>query len=203
MNRPWLFLIYFATLLAARGADLGSTYYFSPDLAREGNPVAVSLGSWPSILVVQAVAFVVIAGLLAVYCYGRTHRASREGLKKVEYAADCLLGDPSRTRAVWSTFLFLWPLPKNWLQYGRLLGFVLVNAVIVVSFLAAFCWWMLWGWKVEWFNTFYGSASIAGYPGGLVYLFGIFVSIAAALFVFYGTELHRQRQSALVDGGDT
>ncbi|MEM9478168.1 MAG: hypothetical protein AAGA58_00755 [Verrucomicrobiota bacterium] len=192
MNRITVFLIYFATLAAARGADLGSTYYFTPDLAREGNPFAVFLGSWPAILAVQVVAMLVITGFLEVYCFGKTHKKKCSDLTRSEYAADCLFRDPSRTKSVWSTFLFLWPLPKNWMQYFRLVGFVLVNTVIVVSLQAAFCWWMLWGWKVGWFNELYGFATVGGYPGGLVYLVGIVVTVLASFSIYYRIEYCRQ-----------
>lgn len=58
MSNPFYFSN-LAVLAVARAVDLGSTYLYTPDLKREGNPIIRSLG-WKWTIVANAVALVLI-----------------------------------------------------------------------------------------------------------------------------------------------
>ena len=57
----------------------------------------------------------------------------------------------------------IWPVPKDFYQSIRLLGFALPWGVAAGSMMAVFAWWATWAWSWEIYNEIRASIAIGPY----------------------------------------
>jgi hypothetical protein len=194
MKRLWTALLTLATLGVARASDIATTLHFSPDLAREGNPLAAWFGmDLTSLLVVNILGLLVLVVCpLAVYCCRGPAVLDRPAATLREYVSLQLHGQTMPIVPFLGMILLHFPVPKNRIQLLRVLGLALAWGLIAASFSAVFAWWATYGWPWPAYIGFRRSLSIPGLPllEGLV---GVAAFWLAAL-LHYRSEFWELRQ---------
>ena len=167
------------SIVSARAADLVTTLHFNPSLSREANPFCSILGFDAAQLIASNLFGIVVFLLVPLFVYVVRSPA------KMEEKADSLTEYVSlqlfrsklpRSRILSGVFLG-WPLPKNWLQAIRLLGFALSWAIVFGSIQATFGWWATNHWGMDWYRQYRGIANFRGYP---------VIELIPVMLVFYG-----------------
>lgn len=171
-------IVTFFSVAAARAADLATTLHFNPDLSREANPLSSVLGFDASQLiasnVIGVLLFVMIPLLVYVF-YGPAKIDERACILNNYISLQLFREKLSRTRLLCGLFLG-YPLPRNWLQTTRVIGFALSWAVVFASLQAAFAWWATNQWGMDWYRQYRATINFRGYP---------VVELIPVLFVFY------------------
>ena len=130
------FIILSLCLLAARLLDLGTTYYWTPDLRNEANPFVALLGfGWPSLLVANAL---IVLGLLVALFFdyrlpGRYPQA--KNLAFLEFSELYYFG--KRRHFI----MFFVGEPHGWYLRLKAFGYVAPRGVLALSVLAVPDWW--------------------------------------------------------------
>lgn len=99
-----LTLLYF--LITA--ADLTLTYFATPDLKYEGNPLVTNLQfGWKGLIITNVITFLVYF-IMALYAYIIYKPPQSNEIEVMRYLADITYDDPEKT--VWG----MWKKPKHW-----------------------------------------------------------------------------------------
>lgn len=188
MNRFLLFGNLVFAFVASRLADIGSTYYFIPELgiAEEANPlVSIARFQWIELLIFQFILGVGVILFAAYYSFGRTEPVQCKSHSLRTYASICLFNqDLEISRFLRGLFLG-YPIPTNWHQLFRFYGFTLIVSLTAASYFAAASWWMNHYFQISWFTYLYqASGGVGNYPLIVVY-FGLFVSLIASYYFFW------------------
>lgn len=176
-------------MIAARTADVVVTYYFSPDLSHEGNPMVLLCGAgWPFLLSVNAL--IVLMTVRCTYCWAR---------EPLQY------DESPEVRDVWTFASFacfrrvyppahfvcrrLFCQPQSWKHTLQFFGVVLPPTMTVISASAVFSWLAMYGCHWMAFSKFY-SACWPMFP--YVLIVPTFWGSAA---LFYWSEYHSYQAS--------
>ncbi len=148
MKRLWIALFTLATLGVARASDIATTLHFSPDLAREANPLVLWFGVELKSLLVGNVLIVLflLVGPLAIYACQGPIRLHPTPATLRDHVCLQLHGRKLPFPHFLGMLLFLVPFPRNYLQLLRVIGLALTWAVIAGSFAAVLAWWATFGW---------------------------------------------------------
>ena len=122
-----------AFLVLTRLADIIATYYVTPDLARETNPLVSVLGQgWLPLIGVQVVlvAAVIVLNYYALFKITVAHPTQR-GFSLRDFATTYYLGQKQN----WLTLLY--KLPHRWTVFVRVFGFCLPRILIAVGILVS------------------------------------------------------------------
>ena len=180
-------------LLLARVADVGTTYYFSPDLRFEGNPL-VSVFRWGwTVLVATNVALYLLAGAAMIYwcCWPLRYEP-------------CAAVTNVWTFASWAYFRKVYPfwtligkscykLPKNWPHCIQLVGFTLVPATILQSLWAVLGWFLIHHFHAR---AFFFGFWRAWWP---LSIYWPLLSIFPLMYWFYHDEYRRYRPATTAE----
>lgn len=162
-------------VILGRVSDTGSTLHFNfsdtasalslnSPLSNEGSPIISITGNGARTLVLTNILAVLVLLFLPLWLYWRypvqTCSATPANLREfisLQFYKRIL---PKREffRAFW------FKLPKDWLQTGRLFGFVVCWSAVGGSFMATFNWWALWGWNWRAYEEFRDRLLVWGYP---------------------------------------
>lgn len=155
MNRFFVFTTLALATTAARAADIGTTYAFSPDLSMEGNPVLASLG-FAKIIALNSM-LVLAASLLLLYWYRYPLKYKLPSNARDVWAFASLnyFADEHSSRRFFLRFLS--KNPKNWLMAAQMVAIQLPVVLIVGSVLAVFSWLAIHQWNWSWYNVLYGN----------------------------------------------
>jgi hypothetical protein len=188
MERTVLTFVTLFVVTAARAADLATTLYFDPTLAREANPVVAQLGAGPRGMLVANLIGVMVFLLLPLLCFWRGPRKkfAHAPVDIWEFASfafyDRLMPKAKLLRAA----ILLAPLPKDWVQVCRLWGVVGSWAIGFGSFAAAFSWWAISWWQS--YHTLYARISLWHYPA--IPPVGALVGAVAGWWLFVRCEFY-------------
>lgn len=184
-------------IIVARVSDTATTLHFNfsntasalslnSPLRNEGNPILSFTGNGARTLVLTNILAVLVLLFVPLWLYWRyplrTFSATPCNLREfisLQFYKRVL---PKRE----FIHAMCFKLPKDWVQTGRLLGFVVCWAVVGGSFMAAFNWWALWGWNWRAYEQFRDRLLVCNYP--------VLEPLAALIFgfiagyVFFKTE---------------
>ncbi|MEM7147219.1 MAG: hypothetical protein AAF591_19035 [Verrucomicrobiota bacterium] len=178
----------FVSLSAARAADVTTTLHFNPSLSREANPLSSVLGFDALQLVVTNIVAVVVflfVPLLVYIVYGPASMGEKACSFREYVSLQLFRSKLERARFLRGVFLG-WPLPKNWLQAVRVLGFALSWAIVIASLQATFAWWATNQWGLDWYGRYRALFSFRGFP--VVELIPIVIVFFLMGFVFFRME---------------
>lgn len=159
-------IVTFFSVTAARVADIATTLHFNPSLSREANPLSSVLGFDAAQLVTANLIGMVVLLLtpLLLYVVRGPARLEEQVESLTQYISLQLFRSKlPRNRVLCGVFLG-WPLPKNWLQAARVLGFTLSWTVVFASLQATFAWWATNQWGMDWYRQYRGTINFHGYP---------------------------------------
>ncbi|MCA8986140.1 MAG: hypothetical protein KDA78_00770 [Planctomycetaceae bacterium] len=191
MKRSLVFILFILATTAARAADIGTTYVFTPDLSREGNPLMTALG-FTGIIVLNSILLLVVSLLLLYwYRYPLQYRLPSDEDNVWAFASLNYFGEehPSQGFAL----RFLSRNPRNWLMAAQMVAIQLPVVLVVGSSLAVFSWFAIHHWHWSWYNTVYGKTHFA-FP----YVFIIPFYVAATRWYFRNE--HRRTLNEQNDG---
>lgn len=146
-------LIGWTTLIVlSRASDLYATFVVTPDLALETNPVVcmADLG-WTGLLCIQTLVAMVLIGLRALDIFAPLHKPNEPDLSFQRFVAWWYMGRP------WPAWkcLLMWSVPRTGRAYRRILGYVLVGAVVAAGFWVATAMLIthFWPAAARWYNV--------------------------------------------------
>jgi hypothetical protein len=171
-------VVTFFSIAIARTADLATTLHFNPSLSREANPLSSVLGFDAAQLVVSnviGVAIFLLAPLLIYVVRGPAKIEEKANTLTEHISLQLFRSKLDQNRVLCGVFLG-WPLPKNWLQATRVVGFALSWAVVFASLQATFGWWAINHWGMDWYRQYRGILNFRGYP---------VIELIPPLLVFY------------------
>ena len=155
MKRTLITVIWIAMLVAARGADITTTYHFSPNLLHEANPIVSVLGAgWTALLVPNILLCVFI--ILCTIAYWRAKPYCSiipQAQSPWDFAAFCLYGKKmTKVEYIRRRFLSISLPPKGQRSIlWQLMGFAMPPVITVGSLLAVFAWYATRAWHLPWF----------------------------------------------------
>ncbi len=159
-------MVTFFSVTAARAADIATTLHLNPDLSREANPLVSVLGFDAGQLVVANSIAVLVFGICPLLIYVVFGPARFDG--QVDSIPQYISIQLFRSKLSRSQFLrgvFLGcPLPKNWLQTTRMIGFAYSWTLVFGSLQATFAWWATHHWGMEWYRQYRGIINFHNYP---------------------------------------
>ena len=205
MKKGIFTLVTFLSYVSARAADIATTDYFlSGDMSQEANPLVSVLGfNWEKLLLSNAVISVFLIFIpLYFYWKGHSKRLSIGHESTLEFASVCIYNTKMEPRKFLSSFLLgwpIWPVPKDFYQSIRLLGFALPWGVAAGSMMAVFTWWATWAWSWEIYNEI--RASIAIGPYSLVEVSIGYLTFIIASFYFFKSEAKRANKPLQENSG--
>jgi hypothetical protein len=185
MKKKLVAVFSFLALVAARGADLSTTYHFAPALQNEANPLVKFAGlGWSGLLTSQMIALLVNGVGLWFYAFGRTKHLPGAVQDGWRFASLCLYDRPlSRLQFLTAILISRPRCKKDWYQHGRLLGLVVPWAVIVGSGFCTLGWWLIHYFQIQWFKRFYFLIELGSYPLSLI-IIALMAATAATVFFF-------------------
>jgi hypothetical protein len=178
-------------MLAARAADIGVTYHYSPDLFYEGNPAVLIFHAGWKFLIVANLLVVALVSACLLYWWRQPlmHQPVPEVKDVWSFASHTYFGRVHRRlMLVWHV---LFSRPRNWRCGLQLLGVTLPPMIIVCSAGAVYTWVALHTWRWEGYLKVY-HALCPFFPYGFMIPAGILAQL-----LFFKTEYQRyQRASA-------
>lgn len=165
-------------MLAARAADIGVTYHYSPDLFYEGNPAVLLFhAGWRFLIIANLLVVAVVTGCLL---YWWREPLQHQPVAEVEdvwsFASHTYFGRVHRRmKLLWHVVVSR---PRNWRCGLQLLGVTLPPMIIVCSIGAVFTWVALHEWRWEGYLKVY-HALCPFFPYGFMIPAGI---LAQAFF---------------------
>jgi hypothetical protein len=187
------------SVAAARAADIATTLHFSPDLSREANPLSSVLGFDAPLLIASNVILVLLLMIpLHVYVFYGPAKLDETARTLNDYISLQLYRERlERTHLLRRLFLG-WPLPRNWLQTTRVVGFALSWAIIFASLQAVFAWWATFRWGMEWYRQYRASINIRDYP--VIELIPVIVVLYVMGYIFFRREFNTKNLSKAEQG---
>ena len=157
MSRFFVFTACVLTTTAARAADIGTTYAFSPDLAKEGNSLMAALG-FPGIIILNLVILAVCWRLVFYwYRYPLAYQLPKEADSVSAFASLNYFGDERFAQNF--PYRFVTRNPKNWRMCAQMAGIQLCVILSVGSGLAVLSWFAIHAWGWDWYNGLYAKTN--------------------------------------------
>ncbi len=166
MNRTLIFIASIVAPTAARAADIGVTYAFSPGLELEGNPLMAAIG-FPGIIAVNSA--VVIATSLMTYYWWRHPVALKMPEDRDDtwaFASLNYYGTEYSPRSF--AYKCLTKFPTNWPMAIQMTGLALAVILVVGSCMAVFSWFAVHQWHLIWYRQAYFRTHFA-FPYALLF----------------------------------
>lgn len=191
MKRTCFTALAFAGMLAARAADIGVTYHYSPDLFYEANPAVIFFGAgWRFLILAN---LLVVTGVTACLVYWWRNPLQHAPAPEVEdvwgFASHTYFGRVyKRMQLLWHVLVSR---PRNWRCGLQLLGVSLPPMIMVCSAGAVFTWVALHEWHWQGYLDIY-KALCPFFPYG----FMIPAGILAQVFFFRYEYRRYQRAKA-------
>lgn len=166
MKRRVNVLTTFVVVTTARIADMATTFYFSPNLKYESNPLANNTGMEFSTLLLSNIVlvFIFIYFPLSLYWLKAAKKTDVHISSAWEYASLSLYGCVIKKVKLIRAVILGWPLPKDWLQVVRCMGIVLSWGVAVASWMAVLAWWASFSWSWTSYMKFRAAIVIGNVP---------------------------------------
>lgn len=145
MKRSRVAVLFIIGMLITRAADCATTFYFTPDLSHEGNPLVKVLGAgWMEIVLLNVVA---TAGIIACATYWWRHPLRVEAASRLTdawtFASWAYFGTDLDRRSLVLKML-LGARPRQWSHLLQIAGFVAPIAGSVVGTWAVVSWLAIW-----------------------------------------------------------
>lgn len=191
MKRSSIALAWIALLLMTRVADAAVTYRYSPDLAREANPVvSVFGGGWGALVVMNALLLPMTCALTILWWRRPLAYAPSDQVHDMwSFASDYTFGQVlPRDQFLARYFLSL---KRRRGQFFRELGFVVPPAVSLMSCVSIVNWYLLHDIQAPWFRSFF-RATFPWYPYALPGL-GLYAALCCVFFRIEWAHLRQVR----------
>lgn len=176
-SRTAEFVVVMGLVILTRAMDLGATYFFSPDLGSEANPLVRYLHlHWTGLLALTTV-LVGVLGWCAHYdLFANRTRYPAPGLSFAEFAPLHWFGRPRHI------VFFLIRFAKDWDLRIRFIGYAGSRLAILIGIIASSTWVAAGNWP--WAERAY-EAVFPAYPYGLMILGAVVL-----LYTFLRREYH-------------
>ncbi len=138
-SRSWIFLTILYILLCC--VDGALTFYHTPDLRLEGNPLVAKLGlGWGALFIANTLGVLFYA--LTARAWGTYQLPTIQADSILDWDAKLFYGESAK-----KSWLF-YRLPKNWKPFWHLLGFAFMPSLILARIIVVLEWaihdWSAW-----------------------------------------------------------
>lgn len=129
MKKKSIFIITVVLLLISRSFDFITTYLYTPDLAKEGNPIVKYFGSgWEIMIIITIILLAVVVYCFYLDCFKREKIITENKLSFKEFIPYFLFGKQEKFSAIFYKTVKRKP-------FLRLLGYLVTYTLIVVGFM--------------------------------------------------------------------
>ena len=144
-----LFILGNLWIIATRAYDVYSTYQYTPDLTKEGNPLVTVLGISNWTLLLSIITFLVGYVIYAWYCSlfrNSLNLPTTQNLKLKDFIPLYYFGKPAK----W--YQLLYKLPTSLKRNHQMAGIILPPALMVAGFISTIMWLGInnqWEWYIQ------------------------------------------------------